>query len=246
MAQDGPEQLQRSLTSVLQPLADPTKAYWMRAYMRNQFDFLGISAPGLRAAVRPVLRNFHPADSAELLAATRPLWNQQEREYQYAAVELLVRHQRLLTVKDLPQLLKLVRQKSWWDTVDALAKVVGAVVRRDRKTGDRVMDRALRSRNLWVRRVAMLHQLGWRADTDAERLFSFAKHLAPETEFFIRKAIGWALRDYAKHDPEAIRSFLLRAGDQLAPLSCREAGKHLHEKFIPQAAAQRRQSDLRD
>jgi 3-methyladenine DNA glycosylase AlkD len=89
------------------------------------------------------------------------------------------------------------------------------------------MDVALRHPNMWVRRVAMLHQLGWRAETDTSRLFFYASELAAEPDFFIRKAIGWALRDYARHDPQAVRSFLQDARDRFSPLSIREAAKHL-------------------
>ncbi|MBY0446315.1 MAG: DNA alkylation repair protein, partial [Burkholderiales bacterium] len=81
--------------------------------------------------------------------------------------------------------------------------------------------------DFWIRRIAMLHQLGWKSETDLTRFPNYAKQLAPETEFFIRKSIGWALREYAWHDPAAIRVFLAEMGDQLSPLSRREAGKHL-------------------
>jgi 3-methyladenine DNA glycosylase AlkD len=89
------------------------------------------------------------------------------------------------------------------------------------------MDAALEHADFWLRRIAMLHQLGWRADTDVERLFGYARQLAPEAEFFIRKAIGWALRDYARHDPAAVGDFLARHAGVLSPLTRREAGKHL-------------------
>ncbi|MEY4268768.1 MAG: hypothetical protein RIS90_3303, partial [Pseudomonadota bacterium] len=89
------------------------------------------------------------------------------------------------------------------------------------------MDAWLGHPNLWVRRVAMLHQLGWKAQTDQARLFRYALALAPETEFFIRKAIGWALRDHARTQPEAVRAFLAEHGLVLSGLTRREAGKHL-------------------
>jgi 3-methyladenine DNA glycosylase AlkD len=89
------------------------------------------------------------------------------------------------------------------------------------------MDRWLSHSNLWVRRVAMLHQLGWKAQTDEARLLRYALALAPETDFFIRKAIGWALRDHARTRPEAVRAFLLQHAQRLSGLTRREAGKHL-------------------
>jgi 3-methyladenine DNA glycosylase AlkD len=88
------------------------------------------------------------------------------------------------------------------------------------------MDRAIRDRNFWIRRIAMLHQLGWRGDTDTERLFRYAEQLAPAKEFFLRKAIGWALRDYAWHDWRAVGRFLKSTPAPLSGLTVREAGKN--------------------
>ena len=89
------------------------------------------------------------------------------------------------------------------------------------------MDQALLHDDFWMRRIALLHQLGWRGETDTERLYSYCLRLAHEKEFFIQKAIGWALRDYARHDPQAIRRFTEAHRQQLAPLTYREASKHL-------------------
>jgi 3-methyladenine DNA glycosylase AlkD len=89
------------------------------------------------------------------------------------------------------------------------------------------MDAALKHEDKWVRRIAMLHQLGWRGETDTTRLFEYALALAPETDFFIRKAIGWALRDYARHDPQVVSKFLALNRNSLSALTVREAAKHL-------------------
>lgn len=199
----------------------------MHAYVRGKFPFLGIPAVPFRAAVRPVLKAMRTDSAAYLLGAATALWALSEREYQYSAIELLTLHRKLLHAKDIPVLLTLVGAKSWWDTVDGLAKVIGGVVRRDRADGSALMDRAVLDKDLWVRRVAMTHQLGWRRDTDTDRLFAYAEHLAPEKDFFIRKAIGWALRDYSKYDPAAVRRFLDTHIEQLSPLTAREAGRRL-------------------
>jgi 3-methyladenine DNA glycosylase AlkD len=135
-----------------------------------------------------------------------------------------------LRLQDIEALPVLVQQKSWWDTVDGLASIIGDVLQAHlvREPGcQRRMDLAVADPNLWVRRVAMLHQNGWKGGTDTVRLFAYARALAPETDFFIRKAIGWALRDYAHHDPEAIRAFLQAEGAHFSGLTIREAGKHL-------------------
>jgi len=221
------------VAAALHHAADPSRTPAMQAYMRNQFDFLGIPTPRRRAATASLLRAFQPGTSRELLDAARMLWQQPEREFQYVAVDLLARYRKTLSPADFPALLALVRKKAWWDSVDGLAVVVGSIVRRYPRKAQPIMDRAVFDRNLWIRRVAMLHQLGWRADTDTKRLYAYAEQLGSEKDFFIQKAIGWALRDYARHDPEAVRAFLRRAGARLYALSVREASRHLHTRSSP-------------
>ncbi len=216
----------RAVRTALRPLKNAERAAGMRAYMRNQFEYLGVSMPDHRAAVAPLSKGFSPADREELRMAAGGLWQMREREYQYVATGLLGRHHAILTLDDLPWLLGLVQQKSWWDTVDSLVKTIGPVVRRAGAKGKRAMDAAVRHENFWVRRVAMLHQLGLRDDVDTERLFRHAELLAAEKEFFIRKAIGWALRDYAWHDWRAVEKFLKSTRACLSGLTVREARKN--------------------
>jgi 3-methyladenine DNA glycosylase AlkD len=168
--------------------------------------------------------------ASDLLSLAQALWDLPEREFQYVAVDLLAKHHPLLDLDNLPRLLELVQRHPWWDTVDGLAGVVGKILLRARAEQpdvQRHMDACLGHSSLWVRRVAMLHQLGWKVQTDEARLLRYALALAPETEFFIRKAIGWALRDYARTWPETVRAFLSEHGQRLSALTRREAGKHL-------------------
>ncbi len=216
----------RAVRAALRPLKNAERAATMRAYMRNQFEYLGVSMPDHRAAVAPLIKSFSPADRAELRMAAEGLWRMREREYQYVAIGLLGRHQKILDLNDLPWLLELVQQKSWWDTVDSLQKPIGPVVHRAGAKGKRAMDAAVKHENFWVRRIAMLHQLGLRAEVDTERLFRHAELLAAEKEFFIRKAIGWALRDYAWHDWRAVEKFLKSTRAGLSGLTVREARKN--------------------
>ena len=149
-----------------------------------------------------------------------------DAQTQYVATGLLGRYQAILSFDDLPWVLGLVQSKSWWDTVDALVKTIGPVVRRAGAKGKRAMDAAVRHGNFWVRRIAMLHQLGLRDEVDTARLFRYAELLATEKEFFIRKAIGWALRDYAWHDWRAVEKFLKTTQIELSGLTVREASKN--------------------
>ena len=211
-------QIQQSL----QTLADAEKARAMTAYMKGKFDFLGIQTPARRQATLPIMRAF----AGNLLEAAGELWALPEREYQYVAVDLLRRQCRRLTASELPALERLVQSKSWWDTVDGLAVIIGGIVSREPQRVDR-MHALIHSPDLWLRRIALLHQLDWKDKTDPARLFDYCLQCAGEREFFIRKAIGWALRQYARTNPVAVRHFLDTHRQELSGLSFREASKHL-------------------
>ena len=216
----------RAVRAALLPLKNPERAAAMRAYVRDQFEYLGVGTTERRAAVTPLIRAFKPVDAEELRSAAEGLWAMREREFLYCAAEMLARYQAVLGLDDLQWLLSLAQQKSWWDSVDSLVKTVGNIVRRSGARGMRAMDAAVRHKNFWVRRIAMLHQLGWRAECDTERLLRYAELLAMEKEFFIRKAIGWALRDYAWHDWSVVEKFLSTSGVQFSGLTVREARKN--------------------
>ena len=194
----------------------------MAAYMKGRFDFLGVQTPARRQATVPIMRAFtgHPLDAA------RELWALPAREYQYVAVDLLRRDNSRLSAGDLPALEALVQDKSWWDSVDGLAVTIGSIVAREPQLVGRI-DALIRAPDFWLRRIALLHQLDWKQDTDAARLFTYCLRCADEREFFIRKAIGWALRQYARTNPVAVRQFLATNREKLSGLSFREASKRL-------------------
>jgi 3-methyladenine DNA glycosylase AlkD len=206
---------------------DPERAEPMQRYMRDQFPFLGIATPERRRLARTALDGVGRPSQTDLLAMVDALWRLEEREYQYAAVDLCARHWHVLGPSALDHLAVAITTKSWWDTVDALAsKVCGPIVQHHRESVT-TMDRWIDADGLWLVRTAILHQLGWKADTDAARLFRYCERRARHPDFFIRKAIGWALRDYARTDPDGVRHFLETRRDLLSPLSLREAAKHL-------------------
>ncbi|PHV50960.1 DNA alkylation repair protein [Janthinobacterium sp. BJB301] len=221
--------LHTELKAALEAAAEPGRAAPMQAYMREQFIFLGVAAPQRRMAAKGLLAGLKGIDPATLLDHAQRLWQQPEREYQHVALDMLALHWRQLGIEHIPALLGLARQRAWWDSVDGMAGIVGDVLQAEHLRGGdghAHMDAALRHDDFWLRRIAMLHQLGWRADTDAAWLFGAALALAHENEFFIRKAIGWALRDYARHAPEAVTTFANAHRQLLSPLSRREALKH--------------------
>lgn len=217
-----PEAFVAAVSEAFVSLANPERAVAMRAYMRDQFDFLGIPTPVRRSATRDLIRRY----TVNLPAAVDALWQREHREFQYVGCDLLRAHQRKLTARDLPHFERWMTSRSWWDTVDGLVPSVGSIVRADPSQISH-MKRWLEHESLWLRRAAILHQLGWKSETDPVRLFEFCLRRAGDSDFFIRKAIGWALRDYARHAPDAVAAFVARHAGELSPLSVREAAKHL-------------------
>jgi 3-methyladenine DNA glycosylase AlkD len=206
---------------------DPVRAADMRRYMREQFAFFGVATPERRAITKRVLRPLGPPSALDLEAIGPSAWAADERELQYAAVDVLVRHVKLARPELLDVVAGLVTTKSWWDTVDALASnVVGPLVRRYPHLVP-TLDGWIAGDELWLARTAILHQLGFKSDTDVDRLYRYSLAWAECPDFFARKAIGWALRQYARTDPDAVRRFLAEHDDVLSPLTMREASKHL-------------------
>ncbi|MFF3848071.1 DNA alkylation repair protein [Streptomyces sp. NPDC002328] len=207
--------------------ADPARAAAMRAYMKDVAPFLGLPTPERRALTRAVLAGTSRPDEADCTAIALRCWALPQREYHYFAVDYLRRHIGRCTSGFLPVARHLVTTVPWWDTVDLLAAhVVGALVAADpRLTAE--MDAWIDDDDLWLARTALLHQLRYKNRTDADRLFAYCRRRSAHPDFFVRKAIGWSLREYAKTDPEAVRAFLAREGHRFAPLSVREALKSI-------------------
>ncbi|WP_251092496.1 DNA alkylation repair protein [Streptomyces sp. Caat 7-52] len=215
------------LTTAYGAAADPERAASMRAYMKDVAPFLGIPTPARRALSRTVLAGCARPDETDCTAIALRCWALPEREYHYFAVDYLRRHAGRCSSGFLPVVRHLVTTGSWWDTVDLLAAhVVGALVAADPGLTAE-MDAWITDDDLWVARTALLHQLTYKERTDAGRLFAYCLLQSGHCDFFIRKAIGWALREYAKTDPEAVRAFLARERGRFGPLSVREALKNI-------------------
>ncbi|MEV0443629.1 DNA alkylation repair protein [Streptomyces spectabilis] len=215
------------LTASCAEAADPVRAAEMRAYMKDVAPFLGLASGVRRELARAVLAGTPRPDEADCTALALRCWRLPEREYHYFAVDYLRRHVKRCSSGFLPVARHLVTTVPWWDTVDLLAAhVVGGLVAADPKlTAD--MDAWSTDDDLWVIRTALLHQLRHKERTDADRLFAYCARQAGHPDFFIRKAIGWCLREYAKTDPDAVRTFVDRHRDALSPLSVREALKNI-------------------
>lgn len=203
--------------------ADPDRAPAMQAYMKGVGPFLGVSGPDRDAALRDALVATGRPDHDDLVAAVEALWARPEREYRYVGCRLLRRYGKVLEPADLGLLERCLTTDPWWDTVDELAQhPVGDLVRRHPELGA-VMDTWIDADNLWLARTAILHQNRWKDATDAARLFRHCARRAGDADFFLRKAIGWALRVYADTDPDAVDSFVTAHEHELSALSIKEA-----------------------
>lgn len=215
------------LTIAYAAAADPERAVGMRAYMRDVAPFLGLTSPVRRALSRTVLRGVPRPGEADRTAIALRCWRLPEREYQYFAVDLLRRHVTDTSSGSLPLVRHLLTTVPWWDTVDLLAAhVVGGLVAADHALSAD-MDAWIADEDLWLVRAALLHQLRYKERTDTDRLFGYCLRRSGHGDFFVRKAIGWCLREYAKTDPDAVRAFVAEHGERLAPLSVREALRNI-------------------
>lgn len=220
--------LTRYVQAELSALADPAKTGPMQAYMKTDMPFYGVRKP-LRVPILGAMRSrFQPSGAEEYRENVRALWTLEHREEKYLAIAYASAFTRLVTIDQLDLYERMIREGAWWDLVDELAIViVGQLVRDQRARMRPVLENWIEHDDLWLRRTALLCQIRHKGDTDAAMLFDFCLRRAHEKEFFIRKAIGWALREYARVEPESVRSFLDDHGDRLSGLSRREAARHL-------------------
>ncbi|MFF7178809.1 DNA alkylation repair protein [Streptomyces sp. NPDC008121] len=215
------------LVKVYPSAANPFRAQEQIAYMKGVAPFLGLRTPERRALSRTVLDGLARPGEDDCAAVALRCFALPEREYHYFAVDYLRRHVTSCSSDFLPVARQLVTTVSWWDTVDHLAAhVVGGLVAADPGLAAR-MDEWIEDDDLWVARTALLHQLRFKAATDTERLFAYCLRRSSHPDFFIRKAIGWALREYAKTAPGEVRAFVGANEGRLSPLSVREALKNI-------------------
>lgn len=212
------------LLKELQNLANADDARAMKAYMRSRFEFLGVKTPARRKAAKAFFKKHGGADIDWRFV--RQAWEHPFREMQYAALDYLETRKNLLCPGDLPQLKKLAQSKSWWDTIDFLDRLAGGIIAGFPETRPVILQWS-RDEDIWLRRLAIDHQLLRKDQTDQHLLEQILVNNLNQTEFFINKAIGWALRDYSKTNPEWVKNFIRQHHGKMAPLSIREASKYL-------------------
>ncbi|CAH0345134.1 DNA alkylation repair protein [Bacillus sp. CECT 9360] len=214
------------LISIFESHRNKEQAEPMQKYMKDLFPFLGIKTPQ-----RKVLMKEFYQESGILKEDFQPefvteLWKQDEREYQYAAIDYIERSLKKLKKQELLLVKDLITAKSWWDTVDMLAqKPVGKIAGEHPEVIHEEIENWSISDHLWLRRTSILYQLKYKEETNEELLYKFILRNNESKEFFIQKAIGWALREYSKTNPESVGRFI--ASNHLANLSIREGSKYL-------------------
>ncbi|MRX62860.1 DNA alkylation repair protein [Maribacter luteus] len=202
--------------------SNPQIAEGQKAYMRNQFEFYGITSPKRREIQRPFLvKSFLPSKE-KLQELVKALWQKPQREYQFFAQELVSKYTKQFSISDISILEYMVTHKSWWDTVDYIAvKLIGPYFERYPEQLDTHLEKWLASDNIWLQRCCLLYQLKRKEEIDTLRLSQIIQRLLGSKEFFINKAIGWVLREYSKTNPNWVKEFVSR--NELANLSRREA-----------------------
>lgn len=212
----------------LKLVSDPEKAVPMAEYMKTNMPFYGVQKTGRVPVYREMRTRFRPRSVDEYQSGIRALWGCPNREEKYTAIEYAIQNVSFITMESLELYEYLIRDGAWWDFVDLIAaRLVGHLLLDNRETMRRVLDDWIDDENMWIRRSAILSQLKHKSRTDEEQLFGYCLRRSHETEFFVRKAIGWSLREYSKTAPETTASFLLQHRTDLSGLSYREGCKHL-------------------
>ena len=225
-----PTSIAAAIAKRLKKAGDPDKAGPMQAYTKCSMPYFGVQAPELRQICDEVFRSQQLATAAAWRSAIAHLWDSAtHQELRYAAIELAAypAYQRFISMALVPLYRRLVQEGAWWDTVDALASRVAVLLAAYPAPLAKTLRAWAKQDNMWLRRVAIIAQVGARETTDRTLLYDCIGPSIDSKEFFLRKAIGWALREYAKADPGEVRRYLRAHRANLSPLSVREAEKGL-------------------
>ena len=204
---------------------DQEAAAAMSKYMRNLFDFYGLPAPRRKEVYRDFIRAEKKAKAIDWEFLDN-CYEDAHREFQYLVYDYLLAAKQYVSFEDIPKIKKYITTKSWWDTTDFLCKVIGDIGLRDARVKDLMIDWS-NDENIWLKRTAIEHQLGLKDKTDTGLLELVIVNSFGSHEFFVNKAIGWALRDYSKTDPEFVKGFINRHRDEMDSLSIKEASKYI-------------------
>lgn len=217
------------LTETLRKAEDKQKAAEMKRYMKERYTYFGIQQEKRKELSREFIDSTCKRAPDDRLEIVKDLWKKEEREFQYIAIDILNKHCKKGNKEDIKVYEQLIISKSWWDTVDMLAqKHLGAHFSRFPEQIKEYTDKWMLSENIWLQRSCILFQNKYKEKTDEALLFSFIRPLTSSKEFFIQKAIGWALREYSQTNPESVRDFVAKT--PMAPLSVKEGTRKLPKR----------------
>lgn len=197
----------------------------MAKYMKNMFIFYGIPSPERKELYKDFIKSEKGYKKIDWVLLDK-CYEDDHREMQYLVYDYLHAMKKYLVFEDTEKICKYIVTKSWWDTTDFLCKVIGDIGLRDARVGE-LMLKWSESDNIWIKRTAILHQLSYKDKTDTNLLEHIISNCLGSDEFFINKAIGWALREYSKTAPEWVKSFISRHKNELSPLSIKEGSKYI-------------------
>ena len=201
------------------------QARQMSKYMLNKFEYIGIKTPERRKIFKNFFKEYKNKEKIDWEFVNK-CWENKYREFQYIAADYLKNMKDKLTRDDIPKLKQLILKKSWWDTIDNLDMTIGALALKDTNVNKILLEWSI-DENIWLRRIAIDHQLLRKEKTNTELLEKILKNNLGQVEFFINKAIGWALRDYSKTNSEWVKNFIEENEEKMSKLSIKEAGKYL-------------------
>lgn len=201
------------------------QARQMSKYMLNKFEYIGIKTPERRKIFKNFFKEYKNEEKIHWEFVNK-CWENKYREFQYIAADYLKNMKDKLTRDDIPKLKQLILKKSWWDTIDNLDMTIGALALKDSNMNKILLEWSI-DENIWLRRIVIDHQLLRKEKTNTELLEKILKNNLGQAEFFINKAIGWALRDYSKTNPEWVKNFIEKNKEKMAKLSIKEASKYL-------------------
>ena len=201
------------------------QARQMSKYMLNKFEYIGIKTPERRKIFKNFFKEYKNEEKIDWEFVNK-CWENKYREFQYIAADYLKNKKDKLTIDDIPKIKQFTLKKSWWDTIDNLDMTIGALALKDSNVNKILLEWSI-DENIWLRRIAIDHQLLRKEKTNTELLEKILKNNLGQAEFFINKAIGWALRDYSKTNPKWVKNFIEKNKEKMAKLSIREASKYL-------------------
>jgi 3-methyladenine DNA glycosylase AlkD len=229
VVQDRAKEIAKFVQREFKAKTDAKRAVEMAAYMKTSMPFYGVQKPDRQPIYKHIIREFPPRNHDEFEVIVRTLWAMPHREEKYTALEFANAFQLFVDSKSVPLFEDLIREGAWWDFVDVIAiNLIGHAYLRDRSGLKSEIERFNNDSDFWVRRTALICQNHHKKQTDEKQLLRFCLSQAEDKEFFIRKAIGWALREYSYVKPDAVKEFVEQNQTVLSPLSRREALKRVN------------------